>query len=175
MILAEGNLKRLISYFTNLLDPNTNFMNLPNIYNGPLGDGKGPQSPNKPPPLNAMRACALAALGKNWQGLTLDAGGWVANAALPEGSVAAAVVGSTLGVAGIASAAASNDGPVDGVISGSLAYTRKQTALASAMLRGTGAALAGRIGFYALAASTAYDAGKTALAYQSCMAQQGGH
>jgi RHS repeat-associated protein len=150
-------------------------------------DGAGSTPPGQPAPkpqiewptndqLKAMQACAGTALGKNWQGLALDGLGWAANAAFPEGSVAAAVVGSTLGVAGIASAAASNDGPIDGVIAGSLAYTGKQTAVGAAILRGTGAAkVAGRIGFYALTASTVYDVSKTALAYQNCINHQGGH
>ena len=88
--------------------------------------------------------------------------------------MASTVVGVGLGTAGIVGAIADNNGPVDGAVSGVLAYTGKQTAVANGLMRGAGSAIAGRIGFVTLAVSTGYDVYKTNASYQSCLAGKGG-
>jgi len=116
-------------------------------------------------PQQSKLACFGSALAENKTGLILDSVGILATLAVPEGSAATAVVGSVIGGAGIVGAFADNRGPADAAVTGMLAYTGKQTAIAESILRGSGAALAHRIGVRALAASTLYDIGKTIASY----------
>ncbi|ROT94319.1 RHS repeat-associated core domain-containing protein [Altererythrobacter sp. FM1] len=125
------------------------------------------EKPQKEQPKSRL-SCLGSAIWDNKTGLALDTAGWIANALLPEASVASAVVGSSLGIAGIAGATIDNSGSGDAVVSGTIAYTGKQAAVANGLLRGTGSAIAGRIGVYALTASTAYDIAKTANSYNQC-------
>lgn len=124
-----------------------------------------PQSDQNKKPAKTRTQCALEAAGENWQGFALDGAGWIANFALPEGSAAVAVVGSVIGVTGIAVATHDRD-----VAAGGIAYAGKQAAAAEGLLRGAGSALGHRIGIGALTASTLLDAAKTAKAYNKCMA-----
>jgi hypothetical protein len=63
---------------------------------------------------------------------------------------------------------------MDAGVSGTIAYTGKQAAIANSLMRGNGSAIAGRIGFGALVLSTGYDLAKTAAKYKSCMAGKSG-
>jgi hypothetical protein len=116
-------------------------------------------------PAKSKTQCALDAAGENWQGLALDGAGWIANFALPEGSAAVAIVGSVIGVTGIAVATHDRD-----IAAGGIAYAGKQASAAEGFLRGAGSALGHRIGIGALTASTLLDAAKVAKAYNKCMA-----
>ena len=130
------------------------------------------------PPEQQQRSrsdCALQALGENWKGLALDGLGWAANALLPEASAAASIAGSAIGVTGLGLAIAENNGPGDAAVAGSVALTGKYAAGAQGILRGAGSAIAGRIGFAALATSTGYDLYKTGASYQACRSGQGGN
>ncbi|KPF52364.1 hypothetical protein IP65_16510 [Novosphingobium sp. AAP1] len=60
------------------------------------------------------------------------------------------------------------------MVSGGLAYAGKQAAIANSFMRGAGSAAAGRIGIYALTASTMYDAAKTMVVFHGCLTGQGG-
>jgi hypothetical protein len=113
--------------------------------------------------------CAVQALGGNWKSLGLDALGWAAVAAFPEGSAAAAIAGGGIGATGIGLAFAEHKSAADAAAGVTLAYTGHQAAVAEGLVRGAGSALAHRIGIYALTASTAYDAAKTAERYSQCM------
>ena len=101
-------------------------------------------------------------------GLILDGLGIAANFLVPEASVATAVVGSTLGVIGIGAAVIDNNGAGDAAVSGTLAYTGKQAAVAEGLLKGAGSTIGHRFGVVALAASTAYDIGKTVVKFDNC-------
>lgn len=111
-------------------------------------------SPQKEEPKSRLN-CLGSAIWDNKTGLALDAAGWIAHALLPQALVASTVVSSSLGIAGIAGATIDNSGPGDAMVSGTIAYTGKQAAVAHGLLRGAGSAIAGRIGVYALTASTA--------------------
>jgi hypothetical protein len=145
---------------------------------GKGGTGKSSPPPKSAPPpksVNSFWNCAGQALGNNWKGLGLDAVGWAANLALPEGSAAMAVTGSLLGVAGIGVAVADNRGRGDALVSGSLAYTGKEAAVFEGALRGAASQVASRVGIGALALSTGYDLAKTGMAYNACMTGSSGH
>ncbi|MBX9797044.1 RHS repeat-associated core domain-containing protein [Sphingomonas sp.] len=116
-------------------------------------------------PAKTRTQCALEAAVENWQGLALDGAGWVATVLLPEGSAAVAIVGSAIGVTGIAVAVHDRDPAAGGI-----AYAGKQANAAEGMLRGAGSALGRRLGLGALAASTMLDLAKAVKAYNKCMA-----
>lgn len=128
-----------------------------------------PQS-NQDKPDPSKFDCAKQALASNWKGLALDAAGWAVNFAFPEAPVATAIAGSIIGLAGIEQAVSNNNGTADGLVSGSIAYTGKQAAVAEGLMRGAGSALSHRIGVGALTASSLYDVAKTVTAYNQCMA-----
>jgi RHS repeat-associated protein len=124
---------------------------------------------NTKPAQKSRLSCLGSAIWENKTGLLLDTAGWVANFTLPRGSAAVAIAGSTIGVIGIGSAVVDNKGPVDAGVAGTLAYTGKMGATAEGMMRGAGSALGHRIGYAALAASSAYDVEKTVVEYSQCM------
>lgn len=84
----------------------------------------------------------MDAAWNNRKGLALDALGWVALAAFPEGSAGTAIVGSAIGLAAIGVAASdSGDHPALAAVSGSIAYVSKHGAVAEGLFHGAAAQL----------------------------------
>jgi RHS repeat-associated protein len=133
----------------------------------PSGPGGGRAAPSPPPKKPTKTQCIQEAAAKNWFGLALDTGAWIATGLFPQGSAAASIAGATIGTAGIGGAVADRDVPA-----GAVAYLGKQAAVAEGLFRGPSAQLAHRIGIRALTASTLYDLGKLAKDFSNCMRGQ---